>query len=179
MKFIDRQSQYPNNKKLTINSIEYSNGTISKLYVTEEKDEGTVTTVGTELNANNLNKAFEEFGRNRFLCIYVREMYGLVIDEEDFSFDLNGNNSSKTVNFECKLNMIYPDCENDSHLNVTCNANVNTRTGSIVFTPKASLTEPTTDRAYVIFYTNEGYEHEVVRVPFLFTFTPSSTNPLD
>ena len=97
MRFINRVSDYPNKKILHVSHASYSNGELSELHVTEEKDEGTVTVVGTELNAENLNKAVEEFGRNRFLCIYLREMFGLIIDEDDFSFDLDGNNSSKTV----------------------------------------------------------------------------------
>lgn len=176
MRFVDRISQYPNNKKLTINSIEYSNGTISKLYVTEEKDEGTVTTVGTELNANNLNKAFEEFGRNRFLCIYLREMFGLIIDEDDFSFDLMGLNDDKPVEFNCELNMLYPHCV-DNNLNVA--VSTESDNGTIEFTPKPSLTQAIQKRVYVNFYTDSDHTNFVVRVPFLYTFTPSSTNPLD
>lgn len=73
MRFINRVSDYPNKKILHVSHASYSNGELSELHVTEEKDEGTVTVTGTELNAENLNKAFEEFGRNRFLCIYARE----------------------------------------------------------------------------------------------------------
>ena len=179
MRFINRVSDYPNKKILHVSHASYSNGELSELHVTEEKDEGTVTVTGTELNAENLNKAFEEFGRNRFFCIYLREMFGLIIDEDDFSFDLNGNNSSKTVNFSCELNMIYPDCEDDVNLNVACTTDSIAKTGSMVFTPKSSLTSATVKRIYVNFYTNTGHEHVVVTVPFLYTFTPSSTNPLD
>lgn len=178
MRFINRVSQYPNNKKLHVNSIEYSNGEISKLYVTEEKDEGTVTVVGTELNANNLNKAFEEFGRNRFLCIYLREMYGLVIEEDDFSFDLNGLGTQKSVDFLCEIDMLYPTCSNDN-LVATITVNTTSHTGTITFSPDSSLTIPITARAYVYFYSDANHTNLVVRVPFLYTFTPSSTNPID
>ena len=178
MRFINRVSQYPNNKKLHVNSIEYSNGEISKLYVTEEKNEGSVTVVGTELNAENLNKAFEEFGRNRFLCIYVREMFDLIIDEDDFSFDLNGLSAFKDVDFECTMSMLYPECSSDN-LTIQISLNTTNRTGTITFHPDSSLTMPITARAYVYFYSDSAHSNLVVRVPFLYTFTPSSTNPYD
>ena len=176
MRFINRVSDYPNKKILHVSSVSYSNGQISELHVTEEKDEGNVTTVGTELNADNLNKAFEEFGRNRFLCIYVREMFGLIIDEDDFSFDLMGSNDDKLVEFNCELNLLYPHCV-DSNLDV--NVSMENDGGTIEFSPKSTLNEDKHERIYVNFYSDSNHTDLVVRVPFLYTFTPSSTNPLD
>ena len=48
------------------------------------------------------------------MCIYAREMHDLIIDEDDFSFDLNGLNDHKTVNFECAMDMLYPTCSSDN-----------------------------------------------------------------
>ena len=178
MRFINRVSDYPNKKILHVSHASYSNGELSELHVTEEKDEGTVTVTGTELNAENLNKAFEEFGRNRFLCIYAREMHDLIIDEDDFSFDLNGLNDHKTVNFECAIDMLYPTCSSDN-LTIQISLNTTNRTGTITFSPDSTLTMPITARAYVYFYSDSNHTNLIVRVPFLYTFTPSSTNPLD
>ena len=46
MRFINRVSDYPNKKILHVSHASYTNGELSELHVTEEKDEGTVTVTG-------------------------------------------------------------------------------------------------------------------------------------
>ncbi|MBP3503512.1 MAG: hypothetical protein J6K18_00085 [Bacilli bacterium] len=60
-KFVDREVQYPNRKKLTIKDITYDeNGEIYELIVDEARNEGTIYENGTPLKASNLNATVKE-----------------------------------------------------------------------------------------------------------------------
>lgn len=60
-KFVDRDVQYPNRKKLKVQDIIYDdNGEIYEIIVDEERTEGEVYEVGTPLKASNLNAIVEE-----------------------------------------------------------------------------------------------------------------------
>lgn len=60
-KFVDRDVQYPNRKKLTIKDITYDeNGEIYELIVDEARNEGTIYETGTPLKAAILNSTIKE-----------------------------------------------------------------------------------------------------------------------
>ena len=49
MRFINRVSDYPNKKIIHVSHASYSNGELSELHVTKEKDEGTAAYNGATI----------------------------------------------------------------------------------------------------------------------------------
>ena len=89
MRFENRETTNSNRKNLQVLEVNYNpnTGELANLEVEETSNEGTVTQEGTKLNATNLNNAFEDFNRNKFLHFYFKEVYGIVINEDDYTIE--------------------------------------------------------------------------------------------
>ena len=62
MSFVDRVSEYPNRRKLTVvETTKDDDGNITELTVDSAREEGTVSAEGTPLNANTLNPILDNY----------------------------------------------------------------------------------------------------------------------
>lgn len=176
MRFVNREVSTPNKKTLTVKNVSYNQttGEISQLIVTETNNEGDVTVEGTKLNATNLNNAFEDLNRNKFLHFYYKEVFGIVIDEELFTIELTGaNTKSIPISYDYTL---YPVIKTNTYLNLSFNSS-NTTLSVQMKTNYQSTSR--SGALYIEYYKESAHTHLVCILNIKYTYTPSSTNPLD
>lgn len=110
--FETRNAQFQNKKKLIIDSITYkTNGEIKELLVREERNEGDIYILGTELSAENLQMTLK----------------GYLVGETTFNVSPNSTSSSDSVVITCKNPIdIIINNNYDDYFNVTSSFNNNT-----------------------------------------------------
>ena len=176
MRFVNREVSTPNKKILTVEDVSYNQttGEISQLIVTETNNEGDVTVEGTKLNADNLNNAFEDLNRNKFLHFYYKEVFGIVIDEELFTIELTGV-EEKYIPIACDYSL-HPVIRNNTYLDIDFNGS---ETTLIVQMKPTYQSSSRSGSLYVEYYKESAHTHLVCILNIKYIYTPASTNPLD
>ena len=181
MRFENRETTNSNRKNLQVLEVNYNpnTGELANLEVEETSNEGTVTQEGTKLNADNLNNAFEDFNRNKFLHFYFKEVYGIVINEDDYTIELNGT-TSKTINITYdNISPLYPSLTDTYNPNFNIVINRNNIPHTITITRNDSLSVSDSGRIKISVFVSGSENTKVCELNFKYTYTPSSTNPLD
>ena len=176
MKFINRETQNANRKTLSVVDLSYNSATgeISTLIVDESNNDGPVEVEGTKLNATNLNNAFEDLNRNKFLHFYYKEVFGITIDEELFTIELTGNEEkSIPISYDYTL---YPAIKNNTYLNLSFNS---TNTILSVQMKPNYQSSSRSGSLYVEYYKESAHTNLVCILNIKYTYNPSSTNPYD
>jgi len=176
MRFENRETTNSNRKNLHVLEVNYNpnTGELASLLVEETSNEGDVTVEGTKLNATNLNNAFEDLNRNKLLHFYYKEVFGIVIDEELFTIELTGaNTKSIPISYDYTL---YPVIKTNTYLNLSFNSS-NTTLSVQMKTNYQSTSR--SGALYIEYYKESAHTHLVCILNIKYTYTPSSTNPLD
>ena len=176
MTFENRETTNSNRKNLHVLEVNYNpnTGELANLEVEETSNEGTVIQEGTKLNASNLNSAMEAYTRNKFLHFYYKEAVGIIISENDYTIELTGN-VAKTISISYD-GALYPVVRNDIYVNVGLNSSYT----SLTIQRKAIYqSDPGSGIIYVDYYKESSHSHLVCVLNIKYTYTPSSTNPLD
>ena len=176
MKFINRETQNANRKVLNVVDLTYNptTGDIATFTVDESNNDGPVTIEGTKLNAANLNNAFEDLNRNKFLHFYYKEAIGITIAEELFTIELTGA-EEKYIPIACDYSL-YPVIRNNTYLDIDFNGS---ETTLIVQMKPTYQSSSRSGSLYVEYYKESAHTHLVCILNIKYTYTPSSTNPLD
>ena len=176
MRFINRQVTTPNKKILTVEHTNYDplTGEISQLTVTEQNDEGDVTIEGTKLNATNLNSIFDNLGRNFFCHHYYNELYGIDINEDDYSIELVGT-TPKQISITYNEGTLIPSFVSNQYFSFTV---INNNTIKIEKN-NIDLLTPRNGKIKINFITPIEEQETICTISIIYSYTPSSTNPLD
>ena len=181
MRFENRETTNSNRKSLHVLEVNYNpnTGELANLEVEETSNEGDVTVEGTKLNADNLNNAFEDLNRNKFLHFYFKEVYGIVINEDDYTIELNGT-TSKTINITYDdINPLYPSLTDTYNPNFNISINTESTPQTIEVTRNNNLNVNDSGRIKISVFVSGSENTKVCELNFKYTYTPSSTNPLD
>ena len=168
----NRVSQYGNRKKLTVVSEEYNeNGSLKELIVDVERNDGTVTSEGTKLDALVL--------MDNIKSSLLMELYGVDFDSNDMRFSLLlGQNSENIFHIGFNSHFYYLKSDSDEYLDIELDARVNEY--KCIFTVKTgvNVTHSFSKDYYIGFYNDSNYTNFVFQLKITVDFI-KSTNPID
>ena len=168
----NRVSQYGNRKKLTVISEEYNeNGSLKELIVDVERNDGTVISKGTKLDADVL--------MNNIRSSIIMELYGVDIDSDAMRFSLLlGQNSERIFSITMYSNCYYLKSDSDEYLDIELDSRANEY--KCIFTVKTgvNVTHSFSKDYYIGFYNDSNYTNFVFQLKITVDFI-KSTNPID